>query len=114
MQQQIQQLELQKLEAEIAVLQSEAMENQAKAQVQSTKVGVETSRAASLKADADIKSAKFVADMDGTNHQRELEKEQAKQEGILANTKLAKEADMQIDIARNLTNQMSNLAKGNQ
>lgn len=114
MQQQLQQLEMKKLEAEIMLLQSEAMENQARAQVQSTKVGVETSRAASLKADADIKSAKFVADMDGTNHQRELEKEQAKQEGILANTKLAKEADMQLDIARNLTNQMSNLAKGSQ
>ena len=76
MQQQMQELEMQKLQAEIALLQAEAAEAGAKSQVQQTKVGVEQARAQSLAADAQTKGVKLENDMTGENHRRQLEVEQ--------------------------------------
>lgn len=108
MQQQIQELELQKLQAEIAVLQAEAQEKTAKGYLQETKVGVEQARAASIQGDADNKANNYMSDRDGTKHRRDMEKEQLKQEGAIAKTKMSKDSDMQKEIAKNITNQLAN------
>lgn len=72
-QQQLQQLELRKLQAEINVLESQARENMAKGAVHQAKVGVEQARAESLQGDADLKSLDFVQNQNGDNHIRDLE-----------------------------------------
>lgn len=82
-QQQLQQLEIQKLQAEIAKLQAEAQEAMAKSQVQGAKVGVEQARAQVLQGDADLKTQKFVQDQTGESHIRELEKQDLANQGQL-------------------------------
>ena len=112
MQQQLQELEMQKLQAEISVLQAEAQETGQKAGVYNAKVGVEQARAASLQGDADNKANKFMADTDGRDHRRDMEKEQLKQTAMIENTKAAKAADLQKDIASNITKQLLGLGGG--
>jgi hypothetical protein len=109
MQEQMQQLEMAKLEAEIAVLQAEAGETGNKAELYGTKVGVEQARAASIQGDADNKANKFMSDTEGTAHRRDMEKEQLKQEAMLENTRAAKAADLQKEIAKNMATQLSNM-----
>lgn len=109
MAQQLQELEMQKLQAEIAVLQSQAQENGEKAGLYNTKVGVEQARTASLQGDADNKANKFMSDTDGTAHRRDMEKEQLKQAAMLENTKAAKAADLQKEIAKNMSKQLMDL-----
>lgn len=109
MQEQMQQLQMQKLEAEIGLIQAQAAEAGAKSQVQQTKVGVEQARAASLQGDADNKANKFMSDTDGTEHRRNMEKEQLKQAAALENTKIAKAADLEKEIAKNMSKQLLSL-----
>lgn len=75
MQQQMQQLQAQLLEAQIALTQAQAQEAGNKAQVHEAKVGVEHARAESLQGDADLKSQDFVQNQTGEKHVRELDKQ---------------------------------------
>jgi hypothetical protein len=67
MQQQLQQLEMQKLQAEIDKLKSETLKNQAEATVK--------------QADADNKNLDFVETETGTKHEREMQKQRAQSQG---------------------------------
>lgn len=111
MQEQLQQLEMQKLQAEIQLLQAQAAEAGAKSQVQSAKVAVEQARAEDMSSNAAKKSLDFMAEQDGTKHQRELEKERVKHEGALANTRTAKEYDIQKEMAKGMMNDLNSLGK---
>lgn len=73
--QQIQELQIQELQAKIELMRAEAMEKQAKSEVQSAKVGVEKARAESLQGDADNKALDFIERDDGTKHRRDIEKQ---------------------------------------
>lgn len=75
MMQQMQELELQKLQAEIELMKSEAQENMAKAQVHGAKVGVEEARAESLQGDADNKVLDFMERNTGARYEHELNKQ---------------------------------------
>lgn len=83
MAQQLQELQMAKLQAETELLQAQAQEAAAKSQVQSAKVGVEEARAASLQGDADNKVLDFVERDNGTKHERELDKQSAINQGNL-------------------------------
>lgn len=111
MQEQLQQLEMQKLQAEIQLLQAQAAEAGAKSQVQGAKVAVEQARAEDMSSNAAKKSLDFMAEQDGTKHQRELEKERVKHEGTLANTRTAKEYDIQKEMAKGMMNDLNSLGK---
>ena len=102
MQQQMQELEMQKLQAEIQLLQAQAAEAGAKSQVQGAKVGVEEARAEDLRSNAAKKSLDFMEEQDGTKHMKDLEKEQLRQQGSLANTRASKEADLQKEMAKQM------------
>lgn len=110
-QEQLQQLEMQKLQAEIQLLQAQAAEAGAKSQVQGAKVAVEQARAEDMSSNAAKKSLDFMAEQDGTKHQRELEKERVKHEGTLANTRTAKEYDIQKEMAKGMMNDLNSLGK---
>lgn len=75
MQQQIQQLEVERLQAEIELLRSQANENNAKSQVQSAKVMTEQAKANNLQSDADNKTLDFMERDTGVKHQQVLEKQ---------------------------------------
>ena len=111
MQQQMQELEMQKLQAEIALLQAQAQEAGAKSQVQGAKVGVEQARAASLQGDADKKALDFLSEQDGSKHMRDLEKEQLKQQGAIENTRTAKSADIEKEMAKQMFTDLQNMGK---
>ncbi len=74
LQQQIQQAELQKLQAEIMLLQAQAQEAGSKGILNETKVGVEQARAESLQGDADSKVLDFNERSQGITHNREMDK----------------------------------------
>ena len=74
LQQQIQQAELQKLQAEIMLLQAQAQEAGSKGVLNETKVGVEQARAESLQGDADSKVLDFNERSQGITHNREMDK----------------------------------------
>lgn len=78
MQQQIQMLEMQKLQAEIALLQAQAQEAMTKGALNQNKIPVEQARANSLQGEADQKSLNFVEQQEGVQHLRQLELQQAK------------------------------------
>ncbi len=83
MQEQIQQLEMAKLQAEIALLNAQAQEAAAKSQVQGAKVGVEQARAENLQGEADLKSQNFVQNQTGESHLRELDKQTLANQGAI-------------------------------
>lgn len=78
MQQQLQQLEMQKLQAEIELLRAQAQEAMTKGTLNESKVPVEQARANNLQSDADNKTLNFVEQQDGVQHQRDLELHNAK------------------------------------
>lgn len=80
-QQQMQQLELQKAQAEVALLEAQTLEARAKAGLAGAKVPVEQARANNLQSDADQKDLNYVHDQNGTTHAREVDKEAIKQQG---------------------------------
>jgi hypothetical protein len=83
MQEQIQQLEMAKLQAEIALLNAQAQEAAAKSRVQGAKVGVEQARAENLQGEADLKSQNFVQNQTGESHLRELDKQTLANQGAI-------------------------------
>lgn len=91
MAQQLQQLEMEKLKAEIELLKAEAMETGAKAQVQGAKVNVEQARAESLQGDADNKALDFMEKDTGIKHERDLQKQDVINEGIINQQQLKNE-----------------------
>lgn len=111
MQEQLQQLEMQKLEAEIQLLQAQAAEAGAKSQVQGAKVAVEQARAEDMGSNAAKKSLDFMNEQDGTKHERELEKERVKHQGTIENTIAAKEADLKKEMAKGMMNDLQSLGQ---
>lgn len=95
MQEEIQQLTIEKLKAEIELLKAEAQERGTKGMVNESKVPVEAARAAKLQNEADNKSLDFVQNEDGTKHQRELEREQ--QRGLNQLDNMVKSREMEAD-----------------
>ena len=85
MQQQLQQLEMAKLEAEVALLQAKVANEQATAQLNGAKVGTEQAKAANLSSDTDIKNLDFVEQESGVKQERakELHGEQARSQAQL-------------------------------
>lgn len=85
MQQQLQQLEMAKLEAEVALLQAKVANEQATAQLNGTKIGTEQAKAANLSSDTDIKNLDFVEQESGVKQERakELHGEQARSQAQL-------------------------------
>lgn len=84
-QQQLQQLEIAKLEAEVALLQAKVANEQATAQLNETKIGTEQAKAANLSSDTDIKNLDFVEQESGVKQERakELHGEQARSQAQL-------------------------------
>lgn len=99
--QQIKQLQIMKLQAEIEALRADAMESAAKAQVQGAKVNVEHARAANLQSSADKQDLDYIERMEGITHNRELEKIQTQ------NKSKREIADMQV-MAKTFTNTPKN------
>ncbi len=85
MQQQIQQLELAKLEAEVALLQAKVANEQATAQLNSARIGTEQAKASNLSSDTDMKNLDFVEQESGVKQERakELHGEQARSQAQL-------------------------------
>ena len=84
-QQQLQQLEMAKLEAEVALLQAKVANEQATAQLNGAKIGTEQAKAANLSSDTDIKNLDFVEQESGVKQERakELHGEQARSQAQL-------------------------------
>ena len=80
MQQEIAQLQVQKLKAEIMEIQARTGTHAANAQLAGAKVGTEGAKAAHLKSDADLKNLDFVEQESGVKQERdkELHGEQAR------------------------------------
>jgi hypothetical protein len=74
MQQQIAQLQMQKLQAEIAEIQGRTVGFQATAQLNQAKIGTEQAKAANLASDTDIKNLDFVEQESGTKQERDIQK----------------------------------------
>ena len=85
MQQQLQQLEMAKLEAEVALLQAKVANEHATAQLNETRIGTEQAKAANLSSDTDIKNLDFVEQESGVKQERakELHGEQARSQAQL-------------------------------
>lgn len=76
-QQQIQQLELQKLQWEIEKIKSEVQENMAEAMLDQAKVGTEQAKAGNLASDTDKKNLDFIEQETGVTQERDLQKQGA-------------------------------------
>nr|DAP09377.1 MAG TPA: Portal protein [Caudoviricetes sp.] len=73
MQQQMQQLELEKMQAEIDAIRADAMKGQAQAEVNMSKVGTEQAKANKTQNEADLKSLDFTEQMNGIKHNQAKE-----------------------------------------
>lgn len=96
MQQQLQQLEMQKLQAEIALLQAQAQEAGTKAGLNTAKVPVEQARAGNMASERDLKDLDFLQKQDGTQHAREIEKESFKEENKLKSQAMQMDHDTEM------------------
>lgn len=79
--QQIKQLEVAKLQAEIEEIQSRTAENYAEAKLDQAKTITESKKQTNLDADTDQKALDFVEQETGTKQERDLQKQQAQAEG---------------------------------
>lgn len=93
MQQQIAQLQIEKLKAEIALIYSQANEAGTKGQLNSTKVGVEQARGNQIQSQADKNNLDFLQEQNGVKHQQELEKIREKGNETLASQALNQQAE---------------------
>ena len=100
MQQQLAQLEMQKLQAEIAFINAQAAEAGAKSQLQAAKIPVEQARAESLQGDADLKSQNFVDNMTGVNHAKEMDKKALDVDAKLQSQELKNRGALEQQIAQ--------------
>ena len=91
MQQQMQMLEMQKLQAEVVKLQNEAQGEQASGMLDMAKAQTEQMKAKHLGSQADMLDLNFLEEEKGINHRRDLQKQ-----GAQANANMAmkeREAD---------------------
>ena len=91
MQQQLQQLQMQKLEAEIQLLQAQAKEASAGGDLKGAKIEVESSRSSMLQNKADRDTLNYVEQEGGITHNRKVELETIKRD---ANKELSDNAHM--------------------
>ena len=84
----MQELEIAKLEAEIQKIQSETVENQANAQLDTAKAGTEQAKTRQMGSQADLTDLDFVEQETGTKQERDLQKA-----GAQANANRAMKAD---------------------
>lgn len=85
MQQQMQQLQMELLAAQLENERAQAMDRQAAAQLKMSQAGMAEAKGANLKADTDLKNLNFVEQESGVTQQRELQKhgEQARSQAQL-------------------------------
>jgi hypothetical protein len=79
----MQELQIAKLEAEIANERAKGMENAVDVELKKAKTQSELAKAAEIKENADMKALEFVEREQGIDHQKDLEKQQRKTEGEL-------------------------------
>lgn len=91
--QQIQQLQIAKLQAEIELLQAQAKEAATKGDIHTAKISVEQARAENLQNEADNKALDFIHKQDGTDIQKDLMKEQLKGDNNLKIAERTKDLD---------------------
>lgn len=99
MAQQIQQLEMQKLQMEIEEIKSRTAENYAEAGLDQARAASEGVKAQAISSDIDQKALDFVEQESGTKQERELQKQKAQSQGNielkLTEHELAKDRDVQ-------------------
>ena len=91
-QQQMQQLELAKLQAEVKNEQAKGMENAQDVELKKAKTAVEQAKARSLHSDSDIKDLNFLKEEQGIPHQEDMQKEQLKAEKELTKQSMQNQA----------------------
>lgn len=107
MAQQMQELEMQRLQAEIELIKSQAQENLAKSQVQQAKVSVEQARAENLQSQADNNSLDFAERYSGVKHEDDLEKQAMINQNNLDKERIKQ--DTQLNMQENMmANDMAN------
>lgn len=107
MAQQMQELEMQRLQAEIELIKSQAQENLAKSQVQQAKVSVEQARAENLQSQADNNSLDFAERYSGVKHEDDLEKQAMINQNNLDKERIKQ--DTQLNMQENImANDMAN------
>jgi len=99
LEQQMKQLELQKLQAEIEERKSRSIENGADLKLKEAQTVTEQARARQLHAESDMKDLDFTDKANGVTHQRELEKQEQKIKGDLTKQQMADNA--KLDSIRN-------------
>ena len=106
LQEKIKQLEIAKLEAEVAVLHSEAIENRAEAGLDQAKTITEGAKAENLSSETDLQNLNFVEQETGTAHERDVDKvtSQAEAQG---RTKVVEGLMKERQLARSNTNKSS-------
>jgi hypothetical protein len=77
---QIKQLEIQKLMAEIEEIRSRAMKNQTGAALDQAKTGTEQVKQGNIQSDTDLKNLDFVEQESGVTQERNLQKQRAQAE----------------------------------
>jgi hypothetical protein len=77
MAQQMSQLEMAKLQAEVELIKADAMERQAKAQLDMAKAATEQVKAGNVQSDTDMKNLEFVEQESGVKQERNLESQGA-------------------------------------
>ena len=113
-QEQMKELEMQKIQAEIGLLQAEAAEKGGRSMLNEAKIPVEAARQAKLQSEADNASLNFMEQQDGTKHYRDMEKEKLRGDSVIQNTSAAKAADMELAVTNNIMNALTNLGKPTQ
>lgn len=79
--QQIQQLEMAKLQAEVELMKADAMERQAKAQLDMAKIATEQAKAGDIQSGTDLKNLDFVEQESGTKQERDMQKVMGQSQG---------------------------------
>lgn len=92
-QEQMKQLQLQEMQAKIALLQAQAQEAATKSTLNDAKVPVENARAGNMSSDRDLKDLDFLQKQEGVQDEREMLKEQQRQEGTLQTQMLKQQHD---------------------
>ena len=77
-------LELAKLQAEVELMKADAMERQAKAQLDMAKIATEQVKAGNLQSDTDLKNLDYVEQESGVKQERDLQKGMAQAQGNIA------------------------------
>ena len=81
------------MQAKIALLQAQAQEAATKSTLNDAKVPVENARAGNMSSERDLKDLDFLQKQEGVQDEREMLKEQQRQEGTLQNQMLKQQHD---------------------